>query len=271
MTSMNIYDNLAQDVESTDVENWDVDSDLSDILEEDEALKALGMPVLHRSGPSIVPDELDDEYPTLGRAATMSTPTPDRVESCPRGRGKGTVLERFIVASSYRDDRRAPTRKFADRSFKTFATKTFATNLECTQACRFVCSKTDDEGNSTFGVCYRETCTYAHSMAEFKLPQCRFGDSCNRVDGVRKGGKFDRRPAVRCQFQHPSETVSQFYERTGRTPPSLPETSEDSRKPKTRKLNAPPIRIDLKCDKSLSSLEEAIGQGHVSAPLRVID
>lgn len=127
--------------------------------------------------------------------------------------------------------------------------------LTKTKACHFVVPK---DGEEKFGVCYRKVCTFAHGMDEFRLTECEFGDICNRIDGSfnRRTGRLDE--TRKCHFYHPTkETVEQYWERTGLTPPNLPATSEHSHKPTEKKfipslgkpkqstLKAPALKINI--------------------------
>lgn len=87
--------------------------------------------------------------------------------------------------------------------------------LLCTRACLFCKRKESGE----WGVCFREKCTFAHSLSELQLPICGFGDNCKRKSGPNS-----------CQFKHPAENTEQYYSRTGLVKPDLPETSEQTRK-----------------------------------------
>jgi hypothetical protein len=92
-----------------------------------------------------------------------------------------------------------------------------AQTLKCTKGCRNV-TTLDSEGH--FGVCYRQHCTFAHSMEELTPPPCSFGSNCRM--------KYGSRP---CRFRHDDETVEEWITRSGVTRPNLPPTNKDSRKP----------------------------------------
>lgn len=100
-------------------------------------------------------------------------------------------------------------------------------DLTATRPCHFVPKKYNEETKtwSDFGTCYRESCTFAHSWQEFRVPACAFGLSCYRKDNQWNP----------CTFLHPQETFDQYYTRTGMDKPDLPETSEKSRKPEKPK------------------------------------
>lgn len=94
---------------------------------------------------------------------------------------------------------------------------------EFTRACQHVID---------YGVCYRQSCTFAHSFDELKVPLCNFGDQCKFIHG-----KYDYKTATvnkndKCRFKHPKEDVQQYHARIGKELPQLPKTSECSRQKK---------------------------------------
>lgn len=95
--------------------------------------------------------------------------------------------------------------------------------LSYTRACRLVTEGIDENGN--FGVCYRATCTFAHSLEEFQPPICKFGSTCRFL----KLSK-DSDPKNVCKFKHSSETLKKWIKRAG-IDLKLPETSEMSHRP----------------------------------------
>ena len=137
--------------------------------------------------------------------------------------------------------------------------------LLCTKACHF-CKKNEA---GEWGVCSREKCTFAHSLSELQLSQCSFGDNCKRKNGSNS-----------CQFKHPDETNDKYYSRTGIEKPDLPETSEMTRKPKSREdsgaggKNKYPPKDSYKIREPMTSRESApkeyVKKEHVSreAPVR---
>jgi len=121
-----------------------------------------------------------------------------------------------------------------------------AKTLVCTKPCQFCERKVAEDGSVSeeWGVCYREICTFAHSISELQLAPCAFGKNCRRRDGTydRETGKTNKSKPARCQFKHPDESTDQFYTRTGRDKPDLPATSEKTRQPKPRKTtNLKPV------------------------------
>jgi hypothetical protein len=184
------------------------------------------------------------DWPALGQRPVhrpKAVRTETVVESNPRY--VRNVFANGKLATPYKESKRAP-HPSRDEIVK---------SLERSKACYHVLPKTaDEDGNPIFGVCYREHCTFAHSLDEFQLPPCSFGDSCYRINGTKvfKTGKVDR--TNKCAFLHPFETVEKYYQRTGAEMPNLPPTNENSRKPNQsptlsgakRKREAPKRRLD---------------------------
>lgn len=195
------------------------------------------------------PRSLDDsEFPVLGTKPVKK-------------------VTKFTVASSYIDDLKH--RKFRDDArTHSFQDKTaIAKTLTCTKACQYVLKKVNEETGEIaeeYGVCYREVCTFAHSMAELQLPPCAFGEKCNRRNGTKnfKTGQVDK--THKCQFFHPGESQDQFYTRTGRDKPDLPATSEKSRCPKPKV--APKVAPKVEETKVLKR-QDAIGSVDLTAKL----
>lgn len=112
--------------------------------------------------------------------------------------------------------------------------KSLAEQLVKTRPCKFVTRITDQDGSlGPHGVCTRNTCTFAHSLDELRLPICAFGRSCNKFHGVLDtNGKLNT--TIKCQFYHPEiETPDAFYVRTGQEKPDLPLNSKLSHQPKS--------------------------------------
>lgn len=96
---------------------------------------------------------------------------------------------------------------------------------EYTQPCNHVIN---------YGVCRKKECTFAHSFAELRLPECHFGKNCNCIHG--KPNYHD--PTVidknrKCRFKHPNESIEKYYKRINKELPLLPKTSECSKQPST--------------------------------------
>jgi hypothetical protein len=256
---MNMFDILGSDSE-TEIVNKSkevaqnietkADSDVSDWEDETETTEE---PVVLQVTPFKevvpVPTQFDDEeFPALGSVAPpKKSKGAKRRERRDRSNArKGTPIT-FIVASSRIQELRAErygSRPGSDKRTQAFARlqdkETIAKSLQGTKACRHVLKdKGDGKVAEDFGVCYREHCTFAHSLADLKLPPCAFGNDCNRRNGTynRKTRKVDK--SKKCQFCHDDEQPAAFYKRTGRKAPDLPETSEKSRQPKPRKTKTP--------------------------------
>ena len=88
-----------------------------------------------------------------------------------------------------------------------------------------------------FGKCTRHECTFAHTLDEWIPPLCRFGDKCRHIEG----GKH----SLPCKFKHPSETLNEYFTRSGTTYPNLPQTTPKQQTPKqqTPKQQTPSIDI----------------------------
>jgi hypothetical protein len=99
--------------------------------------------------------------------------------------------------------------------------KEIANTLLCTKACRTVIDTYKD--TQTYGVCYRDFCSFAHSQEELKVPQCGFGDNCRYMWG--KNGV----PESACKFIHDNENIDEYYERACIYDVCLPKTSEFTR------------------------------------------
>jgi hypothetical protein len=123
-----------------------------------------------------------------------------------------------------------------------------SSDLIATKPCLHIERKLDEHGrlSEVYGVCTRVYCTFAHSMAELRLPMCGYGANCNRKKGGydKKTGQFSA--SMKCQFMHPDETTNQYYERTGKEKPDLPLTSEKTRKPfkKEEEKKADPVQTN---------------------------
>lgn len=155
----------------------------------------------------VINQEINQDFPTLSESASVTEKKPKP--------------KKFVVAHSYAE-RKVFSRQYPAKDFSKDLSKTLA----CTKPCNHVLKKADESGviPEEYGVCYREICTFAHSLAELQLPRCAFGDKC-----YRRNDKSNL-----CQFSHPGEGVDEFYTRTGKNKPDLPATSEATRKPKAQ-------------------------------------
>ena len=113
--------------------------------------------------------------------------------------------------------------------------------LSCTSPCKWVAGT-----NGKFGTCYRPNCNFAHSMQSFKPPPCKFEDSCRFIHGV-KDTKGTLIKESKCTRFHPCDkTITNWLKRSGVTPPNLPPTEEESRKPTPPKTTpSTPINTPL--------------------------
>lgn len=151
-------------------------------------------------------------------------------------------VTKFFLSTSYNEVRmnKRPTmvnNSSDDRSnaFSTLENKEkIAKSLFCTRPCNNVKRENQD---SPYGCCYRETCSFAHSMSEINDPMCSFDITCRfRWGKPQRDGPIDDK--TKCQFRHSDETRQEWVKRTGRTLPDLPETSENTRKPTASKPTA---------------------------------
>lgn len=179
--------------------------------------------------PQEVPQEVSQE---------VSQPVPKEV---PKETSKDEVKEvvtqkTFIVSSSKISDFKQK------RTARVQSKEEFVDNLQYTKPCQFCVKKKVEGKDCEWGVCYREVCTYAHSLEELQIAPCSFRDRCMKKDGCldRKTGKVDGNKKFRCQFKHPGETNDEYYERTGIEKPNLPETSEKTRQARKEKPQEKP-------------------------------
>jgi hypothetical protein len=128
------------------------------------------------------------------------------------------------------------------RAFETVSDKEkIAKALVRTKACRCVTDGATDEG--IFGICYRDHCTFAHSMDELQAPPCQFDDNCRFKNGRRNLATGDIIPDSECKFLHSTETIAEWMKRARITPPKIPTTSEKSRQPKPPDNSNPTVII----------------------------
>lgn len=168
-----------------------------------------------------------------------------------KGRKKIDITDLVLPATSYE---RRP------RQMPTVTKEEQVEQLTCTQACRNVVVKCypvvgedgkvvlDDYGRPQYSrqpvltedgqyqfvrVCHRKVCTFAHSYHELRMPPCKYGGKCRRIDGLYhyKSNSWDTRPEKKCQFIHPTEDMYGYLKRTMKELPLLPLTSEVSHQP----------------------------------------
>ena len=141
---------------------------------------------------------------------------------------------KFIVATSYNQTRNTnrPQTGYQPNArtgaFNSLENKQqMATKLQFTQPCKHL--KQDAQGVWT--ACFREVCTFAHSLDEYKCPPCQFDKNCRfRYGRYNNQGVLDKQAA--CRFKHGNETVEQWCNRIQKPLPHLPQTNEQTRKPK---------------------------------------
>jgi transposase len=140
---------------------------------------------------------------------------------------------KFVVATSYNQTRNTNQQTIHQPNARTGAfnvlqnKQQMATKLQFTQPCKYL--KQDDQGVWT--ACFREVCTFAHSLDEYKCPPCQFDKNCRfRYGRYNNQGVLDKQAA--CRFKHGNETVEQWCNRIQKPLPHLPQTNEETRKPK---------------------------------------
>lgn len=190
-----------------------------------------------------------EDFPALGsKQVKKVNDTPRRMK---RHHKHG---KRFIIASSRIDEIRRENRqrynqrqkdniisceqKIRDTAFVKLENKDeMAKSLKSTKACRHVTVPKSKTGK--YGVCYREVCTFAHSLEEYQDPVCQFGSGCRHINGRidRWTGFIDKKR--KCGFKHPNEDRESYFSRTGKEMPDLPPTSEHTRKKHNHSNNKP--------------------------------
>ena len=148
-----------------------------------------------------------------------------------------TKVSTGVIVSQSADPR---TRAFDMISNKTNVGKT----LVCTKACKAVTDFSTNEGE--FGVCYRENCTFAHSLEELQAPACQFDNNCRFKNGRYDNKTWEYIPNTECKFRHTSETVPEWMKRAHISPPKLPETNKLSRKPIVKSVVKPVVKPVVK-------------------------
>lgn len=110
----------------------------------------------------------------------------------------------------------------AENSAETTSNSSETRKIYRTQACRNVAKEGAEKG--VFGVCWKESCTYAHSIEEFEVVPCSYGDDCYHLcEGSQKI----------CFFRHPFEKdIEEWFKRTRTYRPDLPlKTTTKTRNP----------------------------------------
>ena len=255
MAATTINKNMFSSLESTAPDSWDdvgtvkVEPMSVETIEETKQTKQIEKPNDDAKTSKMVPfkgrtvvafvKDTNDEY--LGKTDKKHTEKP---VGSPKTKQKQKKVIRFIVASSYNDEKRNhrhPQYQTGDdprsHAFAKMDDKdAMAKSLVGTRACNHVKRGSPDD---EFGVCYRMVCTFAHSLLELNDPMCGFDDTCRFMNGKpRRDGTIDKK--TKCKFRHSNETRDDWVKRTGRTLPDLPETNEKTRKPTERKAKTVP-------------------------------
>ena len=188
----------------------------------------------------------EEDFPNLG----TSSPTPSTSSSKSRRQRKNnTKTFTFTIGSSYIDEKRRNNNHGRDQHRDDPRTAAFAKmedkeamakSLTRTRACKNV---TNCQENGEYGVCYRDTCSFAHSLEELNDPMCGFDTTCRFRHGrPRRGGTVDSEG--KCMFRHSDETREGWLKRTGRKLPSLPSTSKKTSDPvahKEKRMTPQPV------------------------------
>ena len=233
----------------------EVEDDIENVLEDLES-ESDNEPVRHTltglNGKELVVlnHRLDEEeYPALGAVSPRKKST--KLKRYKNDNTRAPPVS-FIVASSRIDELRAEhqsqyrmrTQTERDRAFARLENKEeLSRSLQHTKACKHVTEEKDKTGR--YGVCYREICTFAHSLEEFNDPLCSFGDECRHIRGRkdRRTGQFDE--TKKCMFRHPTETREEYHTRTGKILPDLPPTFEHTRQPRPKRVRRPKSRPEI--------------------------
>ena len=205
------------------------------------------------------------EFPVLGTKITK-----EQEKAIYSSNMDATRDTREKVISCALDER---SQSFANMSDKTKVAK----SLTCTKACRLVTepylkqvehNKTlpeNEQKEPQFGVCQREKCTFAHSYDELSTPMCAFDGNCRFLNG--KHDRYTKKliPNTRCRFRHNHETVDEWIKRSKVQRPVLPETSENSRKPRVRNIQSTQEKTGTTIQSTKSS--QVVHQAHVKTPV----
>jgi hypothetical protein len=176
--------------------------------------------------------ERDNDYPMLG--TKTESKRKDRKSSSHK-----PVVTRFVLATSYKSERQSNLTNLQtnntdprSRAFSRMENKEeMSKSLQCTSACKNVRRLNDKSSTDPeYSVCYRETCSFAHSLDELNEPMCSFDNTCRFINGkTLNDGSIDNK--AKCKFLHSNETRADWMNRTGSSLPDLPHTHEKTRKP----------------------------------------
>jgi hypothetical protein len=176
-----------------------------------------------------------DEYPVL---STLTDKTGPKQRKKKNDKKTSTT---FFVGTSYSDTKilnhkqNFKTQGPRSQAFTKMEDKQIISkSLTCTRACKNV---KRDYVTKKFGICYRETCSFAHCLDELNDPMCGFDSTCRfRWGKPLHDGSIDTE--TKCIFRHSDETREDWSKRTMRIIPDLPVTAEKTRKI-TQKKNLP--------------------------------
>ena len=156
----------------------------------------------------------DKDYQNLG-----VTKNRDSSNKKPIVKGINNVTK-FFVSTNYKDSKKA-------NHVNGFPNKdNISKTLSCTRVCNNVKRASPED---EYSICYRENCSFAHSLDEFKDTMCGFDKVCRfRKGTLLPDGTYDKN--IVCMFRHSDESSDFWMNRTRRTLPDLPQTSEKTRK-----------------------------------------
>jgi hypothetical protein len=202
----NMFNVLEEDVLEEEVENRETEIDRDEVESIRVLLSVAGVD-------DVKTGEVKEQVKEQVKSKVKPAYKPKRADAKHKSTDK-----KYRVATSYEEHQREERKPYRESVRQPVSLGLDKEALKCTKPC-FLVLKGDSE---EFGVCERETCTFAHSLDELQLAKCAFGSKC-----YKRNDKSNT-----CQFSHPGETHEQFYKRTGQEKPKLPETSEKTRKPK---------------------------------------
>lgn len=199
-------------------------------------------------GRAVIPlQRLDEEdYTVFG-----SLEIDDAIKKGKKDKKDKKEVTKFVVATIYEDvrqhtaalsnERRNNSFPFDDARIKALSKmenkEEMDKNLTGTKACKNI----ERTSTGEFGVCYREICTFAHSLEELNDPMCGFDSVCrHRLGKVQRDSTVDK--TLKCMYRHTDETREEWVNRTGCVIPDLPKTSEKTRKPVARKDAVPVVK-----------------------------
>jgi hypothetical protein len=111
-------------------------------------------------------------------------------------KGWKTVEKTFKKKEQKQFDERSKSSTETDKS----------TTLKYTQICRNIINT---------GKCSYKKCSFAHTLKQLVINNCKFGNSCNHI--VKKDKNFVNNEKTRkiCNYKHPVESLDNYYNRIG--------------------------------------------------------